>query len=321
MLTAQGSMNRCDATDGQRHVAILLGTFNGSRYLVEQLESIRAQDHKNWCIHASDDASSDETLSILERYQAVLGPERMQVYNGPAKGFSRNFLSLALNSDVRADYFAFCDQDDIWHSDKLSRALAALADVPEGVPGLYCSRTRLIDENGTVLGNSLLFKRSPSFANALIQSLAGGNTMVFNQGACALLRTAGELEIVAHDWWLYMLVTGCEGVVYYDAQPTVDYRQHNLNLIGSNTGFRERLVRLKRLSQGRFREWNSCNLPALHSCCHLFSSESRVTLAEFSAARHAGLFGRVRGVVTSGVYRQRRIDYMILLIAAAFKRV
>lgn len=321
MPLAQDSIGHVSTDSGRTHVAILLACYNGARYLAEQIESIRLQDHADWCIHASDDASSDDTLRILEHYQSLLGADRMRIYSGPAQGFFRNFLSLALNQDISANFFAFCDQDDIWHPDKLSRAVEALINIPADVPALYCSRTRLIDETGAVLGDSHLFDRSPSFANALIQSLAGGNTMVFNSGASLLLRAAGNLEIVAHDWWLYMLVTGCDGVVIYDARPTVDYRQHNLNLIGSNTRVRDRLFRLRRLLQGGFRDWNSCNVQALNSCSHMFSAHNRAILEEFSASREAGMFGRVRGFVASGVYRQSRIDYLMLLIAAALKRV
>lgn len=321
MPSVRDSLGQTNAGDRHSHVAILLATYNGARYLAEQIESIRLQDHEDWCIHASDDASSDDTLRILEHYQALLGTERMRIYTGPARGFFRNFLSLALNQEISANFFAFCDQDDIWHPDKLSRAVNALINIPDGVPGLYCSRTRLIDETGAILGDSHLFDRSPSFANALIQSLAGGNTMVFNPDACALLRAAGDLEIVAHDWWLYMLVTGCDGVVIYDARPTVDYRQHTLNLIGSNTRLRDRLFRLRRLLQGGFRDWNSCNVQALNSCSSMFSAQNRAILEEFSASREAGMVGRVRGFVASGVYRQSRVDYLLLLIAAALKRV
>ncbi len=173
---------------GTAKVAVLMGTFNGERFLAEQLDSLAAQTHPDWELWASDDGSKDNTLAILEAYRAKWGGERLTVLRGPARGLATNFLSLACKSGIQADYYAYSDQDDIWEPDKLSRAVSWLERMPPSEPALYCSRTMLVDAAGKEMGLSELHARPPCFANALVQNIAGGNTMVFNNAARNLLR-------------------------------------------------------------------------------------------------------------------------------------
>lgn len=271
-------------------VAILLCTYNGSRFLGEQLESFVRQSHENWVAYASDDGSSDETLLILGKYQQLLGKDRLILLNGPREGFARNFLSLVKNRSIVADYFAFSDQDDIWFDDKLQRSIARIVASPD-IPTLYCSRTRLISADKKVEGFSPLFSAAPQFANALVQSIAGANTMLINAKARELLaQTPDDAVIVAHDWLAYLLVTGCGGTVCYDPKPTLDYRQHSENLIGANNGLRDRLVRLTKMLSGRFSEWSTQNLLILNSFSQELTPHSQRTVEQFQQARQSSFF-------------------------------
>src|SRR3546814_1588664 len=100
----------------------------------------------------------------------------------------------------------------------------------------------------------------------LVQSIAGGNTMVFNRSAHVLLQEAGDLlNLPSHDWWAYQLISGAGGRVYYDAEPNVLYRQHEANIVGSNSGISARLTRIRLLLGGRFHQWNEQTLHALDS--------------------------------------------------------
>ena len=90
-------------------VAILLCTYNGARFLPEQLDSLEAQTHQNWVVYASDDGSTDATLEILQQYQAKWPSGKLTIRTGPQKGFCQNFLSLTCDPNIRADYYAFCD--------------------------------------------------------------------------------------------------------------------------------------------------------------------------------------------------------------------
>ncbi|WP_242151781.1 glycosyltransferase family 2 protein [Pseudomonas sp. ArH3a] len=303
-------------------VAVLMCTYNGESYLAEQLDSFERQTYANWALVVSDDGSHDATLSLLNDYSARWGAERLKVVGGPKRGFAANFLSLTCRDDIEADFFAWSDQDDIWTDDKLEVALAWLQTIPTDVPALYCGRTQLISELGEPIGFSPRFLLPPGFPNALVQSIAGGNTMVFNQAARDLLREAGaDLVLPAHDWWAYQLVSGAGGVIHYDPEPKMLYRQHSENLIGSNSGWTARLVRLRMVFQGRFYEWNEQNIRALESMEHRLCEEHLATLVRFKVARGQTFIRRVLGIRLAGLYRQTFMGNLGLTLATLLKKI
>ena len=303
-------------------VAILLCTYHGQHYLCDQLDSFATQSYPNWEVWASDDGSKDDTHSILEAYQAKWGEDRLSIHPGPGLGFAANFLSLTCRSDIEADYYAYSDQDDIWEADKLERALAWLSTVPQQVPSLYCSRARLVDVENNHIGYSPLFTRAPSFPNSLIQSIGGGNTMVFNAAARKLLQEAGDdVDVISHDCWVYMVVAGCGGKVFYDAYPSLRYRQHGDNLVGTNAGWGARMSRLKRLWNGWFRDWNDRNLVALQRLHGHLTSENQRILDDFSEARRTWLLPRLLRLKQSGISRQNWTGNVALFVAAIFNKI
>ena len=112
--------------------------------------------------------------------------------------------------------------------------------------------------------------------------------MVFNKAAKRLLETVGRLDVVLHDWWMYQLVSAVGGAIRYDPQPALKYRQHLDNLIGSNLGWRARLVRFRMMLSGRFRDWNTMNIAALQQVpAHLIKPQNRAVLQLFAKARTA----------------------------------
>lgn len=303
-------------------VAVLLCTMQGQHFLAEQLNSIATQSHPSWAIWASDDGSDDHTHAILEYYQSHWGEDRISIHAGPAEGSTANFLSLSCRVDIDADYFAYADQDDVWESDKLERAVDWLHSIPPDVPALYGSRTLLVDARNQHIGYSPLFERAPDFRNALVQSIAGGNTMVFNRAARDLLRRAGEnVSAVTHDWWAYMLVTGCGGRVHYDPYPTVRYRQHGGNQFGSNISLRAHLERARLLLRGRFRGWVDANVKALQGVRHMMTPENQRVLDEFVAARQRWLGARLTGLRRSGIFRQTQLGNLGIVAAALINRL
>ena len=304
-------------------VAILLCSYNGQDYLAEQLDSFATQTHTHWEVQVSDDGSKDGTLGVLNAYQADWDAGRLTIHAGPAKGFSANFLSLICNADIEADYFAYADQDDIWEPGKLERAIEWLESVPGHIPALYCARTRLVDAGDREIGLSPLFSRPPAFANALTQNIGSGNTMVINRAARALLLNAGKcVKVVAHDWWTYLAVAGCGGQVFYDAKPTLRYRQHAGNLIGMNSTWGARMRRIRMmLLEGRFRRWNDCNIAALHNLRSSLTPENRAILDKFAKARNMGLFYRLVYLRRSGIYRQTLLGNLGLFLAVVCKKI
>jgi glycosyltransferase involved in cell wall biosynthesis len=303
-------------------VAILLCTFHGQRYLADQMDSFAAQSYPNWEVWASDDDSQDETHAILETCRNKWGADRLSIHFGPAEGFVANFLSSTCNASIQADYYAYSDQDDIWEADKLQRAVDWFKSVPRDVPALYCTRTRVVDANNREICLSPLFNKPPSFANALMQNVGGGNTMVFNGAARKLLCEAGQdVNVITHDWWAYLVVSGCGGKVFYDAHPTLRYRQHGCNLVGMNSSWSARFIRIRMLWQGRFRDLNDRHINALQRIHHKLTPENQSILDQFAIARNRNILPRLIGLKRSGIYRQTLLGNLGLIAAAIFKKI
>ncbi|KNY11459.1 hypothetical protein AKG08_07235 [Achromobacter piechaudii] len=305
-----------------QHVAILLCTYQGEKYLAAQLDSFAAQTFPSWKLWVSDDGSTDATLDKLKAFAERHTPGQVTLQAGPRKGFVKNFMSLICEPTLHADYYALSDQDDIWHPDKLERALKWLRDVPQGQPALYCTRTELIDEVGQPIGFSPLFTRPPAFANALMQNVAGGNTMVMNNAARDLLLEAGaDIDVVAHDWWIYIVVSACGGRIHYDSEPSLRYRQHGGNLIGANAGLSARLLRIKMLFEGHLKMWTNQHIQALSPLLPKLTPANLVIYNRFISARQRSLLPRVVGIKRSGVYRQTLLGNLGLLAAALTNRI
>lgn len=301
-------------------VGVLLGMCNGARFLGEQLDSLARQSGADWRLLASDDGSVDATLEILNAF-AVAWPGRVEVRSGLRSGFARNFLSMVENPGFEAPFWAFCDQDDVWHDDKLSHALTWLATVAGDRPALYCSRTDLVDENGIRLGASPDWRRSPDFRNALVQNIASGNTMVFNEAARRLVARSGAVGVPFHDWWVYLLVTGCGGEVRFDPVPRVSYRLHGENALGPWGGWRAWRHRSKLLADGTYGGWLDENLVALSSMESQLGDSARAVLTRFRAIRKARGLWRGVELIRSGVFHQSMLGYLALLVAAPFGRL
>ena len=303
-------------------VAILLCTYNGVRFLAEQLDSLEVQTHQNWVVIASDDGSTDQTLEILKQYRAKWPSGKLSIRSGPQKGFCQNFLSLACDPEIKADYYAFCDQDDVWLPEKLSIALVNIAFNQQlNIPYLYCGRTYYVTDNLKPCGISPLFVFPPSFRNALVQSIAGGNTMVFNTALKRLIENAGPLDVPSHDWWVYILVTGSGGAAFYDKVGHMLYRQHDGSLVGGNNTYYAKIKRLIMVFQGRFQNWNKKNIAALVNKSELLSELNKDVLTWFRKIGTARLMERIRILGVCGLYRQTRLGTFSLYIAAIFNKL
>ena len=305
------------------HVAVLLGLYNGAHHLGEQLQSLAAQTHRDWSLIVSDDGSTDGGLDVLAGFRRGNAQRRTWVMHGPRAGYAENFLSLAQAAGPSVPYAAFCDQDDVWRSDKLATAVQTLSALPAGCAGVYCGRTIVTDERLQPTGKSPLFKAPPSFRNALVQSIAGGNTMVLNRAALDLLQDTRRHArgVVSHDWWVYQLITGAGGRVLYDQEPRVFYRQHGQNRIGANTGVPAAIRRLRMLFKGRFRAWNHANLHALNRVHHWLTDDAKAALKDFSTARDGTLRQRIAALYRSGIFRQTKRGTWALWIATVLKKL
>lgn len=299
-----------------------MGTRNGFRFLSTQIGSIVQQSLESWSLWVSDDESSDGTLALLQDIRNSIGANRMHVIKGPGQGFVRNFLSMIGNPAIQADYFAYADQDDVWLPSKLQHAVKALERYPGDVPALYCGRTIIIDDDGVERGQTLLDRATPSFANALIQNIASGNTMVFNAAARDLLREAGEdVDVFAHDWWTYVAVMAVGGAVIFDPTPHVRYRQHAANQIGASVTLPALLRRTRLDRNGHLRATLRNNVAALNRILHLMTPENLSLLNRVDELRQPCPVGRLRAFLRLPFKRQRFLGNCSLGLAVMLGRV
>ncbi len=228
------------AEEDDVRLIVLLSSYNGERYLREQLNSLFAQTLGGVEVLVRDDGSADGTPAILAEY-AKRG--RLRWTAGEHLGPARSFWRL-LQCSGAADHYAFCDQDDVWDADKLEIAVRALEAAEDGTPSLYCSDVRVTDAAGRVLSGHLVRREPADYPHALIRNLAPGCTYVFNRAAKELLcgYDAERLGIELHDWTAYQIVA-CFGRVVFDGTAHMSYRQHGGNAVGAARGSASELLR------------------------------------------------------------------------------
>ena len=301
---------------------ILLATLNGARFLQKQIDSLARQVADEIHVLASDDGSQDETVEILKRAKADWSKGKFEIIKGPGQGFARNFRNLIEASQEDADYVAFCDQDDVWMPHKCS-GVAANMLTGEARPHVLSSRTVLIDKDDNKIGLSPIQRRAPSFRNALLQNIAGGNTMVMNRSAFQLLQqTSDRIAPISHDRWLYLIVTGSGGFVEYSREPTIYYRQHDNNAIGMKKQpiLKNQMWRLNHYMTGRVRAQTDMCLERMESCRHLLTDDSLAVLDAFKILHDGDTLGsRVSALQKSGVYRNTFVGQLGLWVDCAFK--
>lgn len=288
-------------------VEVLMATYNGAPYVGEQLDSVLRQTHPPHRVLVRDDGSSDGTLAVLEEYAA---DPRVEVRAESNVGVPQAFFRLLDDSSDDADLWALSDQDDVWIPEKLARAVARLTDL-DG-PALYCARVLVVDEQLRPLYPHELPVRGPSFANALVQNVALGCTVVLNRAARDVLCGRWPRECVMHDAWMYLVVAGV-GTVVYDEDLVVHYRQHGRNTVGMGRGPMSRLAgrvrrQLSKGGAGKHGRQNS-ELARIHSGA--LTPAAGAQLQEILAAQ-ARLGSRARYAVRGPAHRQTRGSDLVL---------
>ena len=220
-------------------VRILLATYNGEKYIEEMVESILSQDYTDWQLVLSDDMSKDGTPAVLDRY-AQLYPHRITHYRsglhfGNAQG---HFLHL-LSQFPDAPYIMFCDQDDVWHSDKISKTLGKMKEIEKaGRPALVHTDLRVVDASLQEMGPSFLAYSGIrgdrlQLKQLLVQNVVTGCTTMLNRELAELANAhKPEGKILMHDWWLALIAASMGAIGFLD-EATIDYRQHGNNTVGA----------------------------------------------------------------------------------------
>lgn len=206
-------------------VVVLLSTYNGEKYIKEQLDSILSQTYSNITIVVRDDGSKDKTTLILKEYELQ---GKISLILGKNKGFINSFFEL-LKLAPEASYYAFSDQDDIWEKDKIERAVKIIEEQGSfEVPVMYYSNYDLYDYNMKFISHSKK-KNNVSFVNSLVECVNLGMTTLVNQKTREkMLYNPPKQNLLGHDWWIYM-VCSAFGKVIYDDIAKVRHRMHSSN--------------------------------------------------------------------------------------------
>lgn len=219
-------------------IVVLMSTYNGHKFIEEQLNSIFRQKNTDINLVIRDDGSTDQTISIIKEYKLTFG-YKIELIEGENIGWRKSFFELLNYAQIHYkehEYFAFADQDDIWLPDKLYRAVSMLKSI-NNIPALYCSNL-FYYKDGINYGRIRKHKPIPSFENCLVRNYATGCTIVFNKPLLSLVTEKTPSMSVAHDYWLYQAAVLC-GEVIIDDEAYILYRQHENNQIGNKSDWQD----------------------------------------------------------------------------------
>lgn len=214
----------------KKQVTVLMSTYNGEKYLRQQVDSILNQTGVQVRLLVRDDGSTDQTLAILQEYQ---DKGLLRYYQGANLKTARSFIQLVHDSPA-SDYYAFSDQDDVWLKDKLNRALSMLASHPgnDSMPLLYAGNFQMVDANLNKIPSADHYT-TQTFANAIVYSCCTGCTMVMNRALRDVLKNHPlPQHMLMHDDWVHKVCLAVGGQVIFDSQPMMLYRQHGNNVDG-----------------------------------------------------------------------------------------
>lgn len=216
-------------------VQVLLSTYNGEKYIKEQIESILEQEEVQISLLIRDDGSCDKTVEIVEKL--IKENKNITFYQGRNIGPARSFMDLVTKSG-EFDYYAFADQDDVWKSKKLISAIHMLKNKKD-TPSLYMSALEIVDENLNLVE---IKKVSGNFCleGELIKNFATGCTQVFNKKLCDIIKSYNPSYLIMHDSWITRVCYAIGGNVIIDENAYIQYRQHVNNVLGyKDEGFQK----------------------------------------------------------------------------------
>ncbi|MCC9928203.1 glycosyltransferase family 2 protein, partial [Streptococcus agalactiae] len=216
-------------------VNILMATYNGEKFLAQQIESIQKQTFKEWNLLIRDDGSSDKTCDIIRNFTAK--DSRIRFINENEHhnlGVIKSFFTL-VNYEV-ADFYFFSDQDDVWLPEKLSVSLEAAKHKASDVPLLVYTDLKVVNQELNILQDSMIRAQSHHANTTLLPELTEntvtGGTMMINHALAEKWFTPND--ILMHDWFLALLAASLGEIIYLDL-PTQLYRQHDNNVLGART--------------------------------------------------------------------------------------
>ena len=221
------------------HIAVLMATYNGIRYLREQIESLLHQTYQDWTLYIHDDGSTDGTQDCIQDYANRYENIKVLTYakTGNAKN---NFFSML--QAINAEYYMFCDQDDIWLPEKIEISVNKMrqkeAETPF-LPIIVFSDLTVVDQSLHVIQDSFMKmsgiypEHIKTFEEIAALPIVTGCTMLINKRVKEIVPFWNHTDIQMHDIWLTLCTLKYNGVLCFIDKPLILYRQHGNNTIGA----------------------------------------------------------------------------------------
>lgn len=218
-----------------KKILVLMSTYNGEKYISQQIDSILSQETNHEIIlRVRDDGSKDNTVSILEYYKKKF-PKKIELIKGSNIGLNASFFELIQHAGG-FDYYSICDQDDVWLSKKLEVAIEWLSREDDNKPLLYASTSYLVYDDLKPYGKTREKLRELTIYNTIIQNICPGHTQVFNNALLNLLKKPLDVSnIYVYDSWIANLAM-LYGKILFDNDSYTYYRQHKSNVLGYGNG-------------------------------------------------------------------------------------
>lgn len=297
-------------------VIILMATWQGEKFLQEQIDSILAQDYINLQLIVQDDASKDSTLKILSSY-AERFPDKVIVYENIKNiGATKNFFHLlsvseAENKDKHV-YYMFSDQDDIWYSDKVSKTLQHIKRMEKkygkDVPLLVFTDSEVVDSYGERLADSFCRQqhynvKNRGFAHLLMENICQGCTMMWNKSLAEKIKIPNE-GARYHDWWI-ALTAAAFGKISFLPQATMQYRQHGNNVVGADCFKKYVQQRMKNRKEQKTSLAATFRQAEAFRVCYKeeLKKQNQQLLQKFCSIPKQGALARRKMVVDCGFYK------------------
>lgn len=301
------------------HVHILMGTFNGGRWLGAQLDSFLAQTHTCWTLWVSDDGSSDDTRAQLEAFASRHPGRTVRIMDGPRQGSAANFMHLLCHPDLPSGIVALSDQDDVWMPHKLERAVEQL-NAAGPTPCVWSARYLISTEDLNFSKHSAIWPRGPSLGNAVVQNILSGHTLTLNPAAVELMRRADRPKVSHHDWWIYLVMMACGARALVDLETVLYYRQHGANIIGGRSSAPAQFKRLSALMKGELHSRIDENLQALASAEKLpLTVTARALVDRWQS--HQRLRDKLSLLLDFNVHRQSKIETALFYVSGIISRI
>lgn len=298
---------------------VLLSSYNGEKYISEQLDSLLSQTWNNLKILIRDDGSCDKTVDILEKYRKKY-PNKIDFVCEKNIGVIKSFFRLIEMSE-ESDYYFFCDQDDVWKKEKVEKAIEKIQileakNLNKNIG--YCSNLKLVDSKLNLIGIS--FKRilKPSLNDCFFENIITGCTYSCNKSLFLLIKQEIKKidisKIIMHDYFFYF-INMLYGELIYDKESYILYRQHESNVIGNQKGFfNKNMGRLKKISLYKNKRYFMFKMLA-----DIYRNDIEKFFEIKIIDKYSNIFYRIKYFFSNKIKRQNFIDTLLIKILYLLK--